>query len=452
MQRRDILRAGISLGIFGAFRNLPAAGGGEVAPAAQGATIEDAFFYAFPLYEFARTEQERTGALNGKPGALNTLAHRAALADHTSRQVTAPNNDTIYSSSFMELAAGPLEVMAPSSTDRYYSVAFMNAFTDNFAYIGTRATKGRGGRYWIAGPQWTGQAPAGVTLFQSTTNDVWMLMRTLVDGKKDLPAAQAFQKQLTLTVPEGRQAARPFTTRAADVNDPAIFLGVVNEMLARSPGGKGHTSKAHVFAAHGIGATTAPLPAQLDRWREYIPRGLASLREGFLFRDLVVEGWSYQRPGVGDFKDDDRLRATVALGGLAALGEEEAMYFHANFDAQGERLTGQHAYRWRVPPGGVPADAFWSLTLYETMPDGRFFLVDNPIRRYAIGDRTPGLTVDRDGSFEILIQHGQPAGPAASNWLPAPSGPFRLALRAYLPKPELRARKWRVPALTRDTH
>ena len=64
------------------------------------------------------------------------------------------------------------------------------------------------------------------------------------------------------------------------------------------------------------------------------------------------------------------------------------MYFHANFDAQGEPLNGRHAYRWRVPPGGVPAEAFWSLTMYEAMPDGRYFLVDNPIQRYAIGDRT----------------------------------------------------------------
>ncbi len=130
----------------------------EQGSAAASATIDEAFYYAFPLYEFARTEQERTGAVDGKPGALNRLAHRAMLADHTSRQVTAPNNDTIYSSSFMDLAGGPLEVAAPSSADRYYSVAFMNAFTDNFAYIGTRGTKGRGGRYWIAGPEWTGTA------------------------------------------------------------------------------------------------------------------------------------------------------------------------------------------------------------------------------------------------------------------------------------------------------
>jgi hypothetical protein len=53
------------------------------------------------------------------------------------------------------------------------------------------------------------------------------------------------------------------------------------------------------------------------------------------------------------------------------------MYFHANFDAHGARLSGQNAYRWRVPPGGVPAKAFWSLTMYDAQPDGRYYLVEN---------------------------------------------------------------------------
>jgi hypothetical protein len=35
----------------------------------------------------------------------------------------------------------------------------------------------------------------------------------------------------------------------------------------------------------------------------------------------------------------------------------------------------------------------------------------------------------------------------AANWLPAPEGPLRLALRAYLPGAQLRNRTWRVPPL-----
>ena len=270
MHRRDVLKAGIGLGLAGLAPGVsaaawPVSSRGEQGSAGTSATIDEAFYYAFPLYEFARTEQERTGAVDGKPGALNRLAHRAMLADHTSRQVTAPNNDTIYSSSFMDLAGGPLEVAAPSSADRYYSVAFMNAFTDNFAYIGTRGTKGRGGRYWIAGPEWTGTPPDGVTLIRSSTNDNWMLMRTLVASDADLPAARAFQTQLTLTVPSGTLPARPFLVKASDVNDPRTFLLVVNEMLARSPGERGHTAVARRFAGFGIGAGVSPSPEQIGR-------------------------------------------------------------------------------------------------------------------------------------------------------------------------------------------
>src|SRR5262245_53629246 len=144
MHRRDLLKAVIGLGMAASTPRVSKTAPPEVPfgsgqnPARGAPTLEEAFYYAFPLYEFARTEQERTGAVEGKTGTLNRLAHRATLADHASRQVTAPNNDTIYSSSFMDLAGGPLEVSAPSSAGRYYSVAFMNAFTDNFAYIGTR--------------------------------------------------------------------------------------------------------------------------------------------------------------------------------------------------------------------------------------------------------------------------------------------------------------------------
>lgn len=446
MDRRSVLKGSAALAAIAAAGCTTRQAGAD-AGAAGAATLEDAFCYAFPLYEFARTEQERTGAVDGSPGRLNTVAHRAQLMDHTSRQVTAPNNDTIYSSAFLDLAGGPVEVVSPSSTDRYFSVAFMDAFTDNFAYIGTRSTKGKGGRYWVAGPQWQGNPPADVSLIRSSTNDVWMLMRALVDGPNDLAAAQAFQTQFSVQPTVSATPARAFTVKAVDVNDPANLLGLANEVLARSPGGKGQTSRASRFAAFGVGPGVAPTADQLDAWRAYLPDGLAMLRETFRFRDLVVDGWSYQPPGVGDFGSNDKLRSAIALGGLAALGQEEAMYFHANFDASGAPLTGESSYRWRVPAGGVPVDAFWSLTMYRTMPDGRYFLVENPINRFSIGDRTSGLVTEPDGSFEILIQKNRPDGPLAANWLPAPDGPMRLALRAYLPKRPLTSRAWRVPPL-----
>jgi hypothetical protein len=443
MDRRQFVTGatGLSiLGLAGCATSEPGAAGLKEADSRQAA-----FFYAFPLYEFARTAQQRTGGNAGAAGAaLNKVAHRAALADHTSRQVTAPNNDTIYSSAFLELSGGPVEVTAPTETKRYYSIAFMDAFTDNFAYIGTRATKGIGGKFWVVGPQWAGKAPGDVTVFRSSTNDVWMLGRTLVDGAADMAAARAVQQQITVR-PVTDAPAKPYGVRCTNVEDPANFLGVVNDILARSPGDKGQTARASKFAGHGIGAGVNASPEELAAWKTYIPLGIDKLRDKFMFRDLVINGWGYQEKGVGDFGTNDYLRAGIALGGLAALGEEEAMYLQATTDGKGEKLNGQNKYRWRIPPGGVPASAFWSLTMYQAEADGRYFLAQNPINRFSIGDRTPGLVKNADGSIDILIQRDAPEGALAANWLPAAAGDMRMSLRAYLPKKELRDRSWKCP-------
>ena len=71
------------------------------------------------------------------------------------------------------------------------------------------------------------------------------------------------------------------------------------------------------------------------------------------------------------------------------------------------------------------------------MPDKRQFFADNPLHRYSIGDRTPGLRRNSDGSLDLLIRHDPPGDAGESNWLPAPAGSFALILRAYLPRPPL---------------
>lgn len=437
MRRRDVLWG------LGAVDALSTAGCQTIAATglveANEAGIEAAFFYAFPVYEIARTGQNRAQL----PG-LNRLGGRAVLSDHTSRQITAPNNDTVYSSAQLELSGGPIEVFSPTSTDRYFNITFMDAFSDNFAGIGTRLTKGQGGTFWVVGPQWTGTAPAGGAVFRSSTNDVWMLGRIVVEGPGDLAAAKSLQDQIRIR-PLATTPPRPFAIQATRSDDAANFLAVVNDMLARSPGGLGHTARAGNFARVGIGAGVTPTPELIAIWNAYLPKGIAKLKEKFVFRDLVINGWGYQEKGVGEASASDFLRSAIALGGLAALPEAEAMYFQATTDVTGVPLDGASNYVWRIPPGGVPADAFWSLTMYQAEDDGRFFLVQNLINRFSVGDRTSGLVKNADGSIDILIQREKPTGPLAANWLPAAAGAMRMSLRAYLPKPELRSRAWKVP-------
>ena len=291
MRRRDVLWGVSALGLLGAVGCQTSAMAGPVA--ADEAGVEAAFLYAFPLYEIARTGQNRAA----QPG-LNRLGHRAVLADDTMRAITAPNNDTIYSSGQLEVSGSPIEVIAPTDLNRYFNITFMDAFTDNFAGIGTRLTQGRGGKFWIVGPQWQGVAPGDTTVLHSSTNDVWMLARIVVDGPEDLAAARELQQKISI-----RQVVemppKPFAVKATTSDDAENFLAVVNEMLARSPGGKGHMAREWNYTAVGVGSGVTPTPEQIAMWKAYLPKGIANLKEKFLFRDLVHNGWGYQDAGRG---------------------------------------------------------------------------------------------------------------------------------------------------------
>jgi hypothetical protein len=101
-----------------------------------------------------------------------------------------------------------------------------------------------------------------------------------------------------------------------------------------------------------------------------------------------------------------------------------------------------HFEKGRTPP----VSAFWSLSIYN-LSDGSF--VANPIKRYSIGDRTEGLTMNDDGSLTLYIQHEAPADPREkANWLPAPEGAFYLDLRLYVPDDSLQRGEWAPPAVT----
>ena len=67
------------------------------APGALERRVDAAFEAAFPLYEMARARfNAMVNPLNPSPGPVNgTPVNRRALIDHTARDVTTPNNDTL---------------------------------------------------------------------------------------------------------------------------------------------------------------------------------------------------------------------------------------------------------------------------------------------------------------------------------------------------------------------
>src|SRR5258705_6039105 len=127
--------------------------------------IAKAYEYGFPIFEHARLVYLYSYySANPQRVPVNSFGHRRRLADHTARTVTTPNNDTLYSSTVIDLSAGPVRLDVPDFGARYYSIAFLDAYTNNFAYLGTRMNGGKAGSYRIVSPDWPDHADDGVPL------------------------------------------------------------------------------------------------------------------------------------------------------------------------------------------------------------------------------------------------------------------------------------------------
>jgi len=350
--------------------------------------IELAYRYAFPTYELARVRY----ALQFDPTLLrhlpsNFLLHNRNLATAASRLITAPNADTLYSLAFVDLRGGPVRIDVPEMGARYYSIALMDMYTNDFAYIGRRTNGTQAGSFLLVGP---GQKrePDNQAVIMAPTPTVVLLSRILVTNPHDLGNVHRLQDGIVLTAP-GKVPAEPRPIAPLPGNG-VNFVSVVNQAFAENPPPRVDEAVLGRIAAVGVGRSAGPMTAEIERaWNEHfadVQRQLVVASR----RQNPIEGWTYPAVDIGRFGTDYDTRARVALSGLLANVREEDMGLTAVADNMGAPLLSEHAYRLRLPRR-MPVGAFWSLTMYELNPDGRLFFFENPLQRYAIGDRTEGL-------------------------------------------------------------
>ena len=417
-----------------------------------GSTIEQAFTYAFPIAEMMRLRWSYLEDPVTARGVANEFVHGRGLLDYRSRVVTTPNTDTLYSRGFLDLSAGPVQIHVPDTNDRYYSIALYDIFTNHFATIGRRLTGTREGDFIVVGPNWQDELPDNARVIRSPTDDVLVLARIVVDGADDLPAVRALQDGIRIASLSKQPSQRPKGI-APVPGSAASFVAIVNQALAINGVPSYEKPLLERFAKVGICGKTCSweaLPADVRaEWDRCFPAMLASLKKPLAGDSKPVNGWYYNPPQIGNFGTDYNYRAIIALNALLAFEPAEAVYPSAETDTLGEAFTGERKYRLHIPATGIPVESFWSLSMYELMDDGRLFFTQNPINRYAIGDRTSGLKKNTDGSIDILIQHKAPGGDKDANWLPAPKGQFRMVFRGYQPRSEILDYRFRLPGVER---
>ena len=427
-----------------------------------------AYVWGYPLVRAAQLRANITrprdradpSAASVASAPLNALGHARMLATPATRVGVAPNNDTLYTLAWLDLSAGSFTLETPDFGDRYYTFQMGQADSSTERSFGQRTHGSRLPPLFISGPGGTAQAPADMEHVRSRYRYLLVAGRILVDGAPDLPAVHRLQDQVCLRPRGVRTASLPAPDRrpGAPVDEPDAEADPALAFLVELGA---------VLAGTGVAPEDRPVlaslaPVGLTPLRGYRSDHLdadqksaiaAGLRDGeALVRAKThelghkVNGWSINYRG-SNFGEDHLLRAAVALDQIYIVEAEEALYPNAREDSNGDVLDGRHCYRIRFASGALPpVGAFWSITLYYA----KGFMVPNPIDRWSIGDRTPGLVFDDDGALEILVQHAAPQQ-GRGNWLPAPAEPFMLLMRLYCPLPRASSGQWVPPPVERLT-
>jgi len=394
---------------------------------------------------------------------FNKYQHNRKLYDPDFTLVVSPNNDTLYSTTFADLRTEPLVISVPPTGDRYFVIQLVDGSSDNLAYIGTRVTGREGGNFVLVGPNFKGTLPTDRfdRVIVSQSQFVALATRTAINGATDTAGATAVQDKLRLT-PLSDYLGQPAPEPAPQINflpwDPAKVEGigffayldmVLNWHTPRldEAGLMGRLKRIGVFAG-GLDEFDASRfsPEVQSALLAGIKAGREAIEERGNNLGKRINGWEYTPP-MGDYGTDYLFRSAVAWKFMYTNSPEEALYPIANVDADGKALDGKSNYVLRFEKGGLPpADAFWSVTMYDSKTK---LLVRNNLNRYSIGDRTAGLKSDADGGLTLYVQHSSPGQARESNWLPAPEGAFYVILRAYCPRKELLSGAYRLPPLKR---
>jgi hypothetical protein len=396
----------------------------------------------------------------------NTLNNVARVFTPDDKAIQTPNSDTPYSQLGADLRTEPLVLSVPSvEKQRYYSLQFVDLYTYNFAYVGSRATGNDSGNFLLAGPRWKGEKPKDIkSVVQSETDLNFVQYRTQLFDSSDLENVKKVQAgyrvdPLSQFLGQPAPPAAPALdlpkplTQDEQKSSPAFF-SLLNYLLQFCPAHPSENALMARFASLNIGPGKTFDPNALSpETRKAVTVGMTDAWKAFAdFKAAEVDtGKRTAADGFGTratLKNDYMARMASAVLGIYGNTKDEAMYPAYFRDADGQTLSGANRYVLRFKPGQLPpANAFWSLTMYE-LPSS--LLYANAINRYLINSSMlDGIKRDADGGYTIYVQNQSPGKDSEPNWLPCPKGPFWTTLRIYWPKSEALNGQWKQPPLQR---
>ena len=475
---RDLLKHGIVWAIIVLLSTVGCSGPtASITPEEARAIAKEAYVYGFPMVMNYKTIYNYVVDTENPEykGPFNQLSCVARLFTPEDKAVVTPNADTPYCMFWMDLRAEPMVLTVPEmEPERFYHFQLIDLYTHNFGYVGTLTTGNGAGTYLIAGPDWDGEKPEGITgVIRSETGFVFDVTRTQLFGPDDLARVKEIQESYDLqplsafletdAPPAAVLPDLPVWVEGAQFDER--FFGYLDLMIAllERPG-DGEKPLWDGLARLGIGPENtfdfAALPAEIqEALKTGVQEGFAEIEEfiGEHTSDPLVSGKVF---GTREFltasaktnyglENLSIVRSVAAHMGLYGNSAAEAIYPTYLADADQQPLDASaNRYTMTFEAGELPpVKAFWSLTMY----DGKTQLfIDNPLDRYLLNSTMmEQLQLEKDGSLSLLIQKDSPGKAKQSNWLPAPDGPFYLVLRLYGPEESALEGVWTPPPAVR---
>ncbi|WP_237067412.1 DUF1214 domain-containing protein [Microbulbifer guangxiensis] len=316
----------------------------------------------------------------GDPAKLNTwvVALRKLLKAGTD-DVVRSNNDTLYKQAWIYLGDGPVVLSSTSpSKERFTSFQFQDDRNVNYRNI-----IGPHGSYTL----YHGEKPGNII---GEAVEVPSLLSSLIVRIEVKDAKDPDDLADALKVSDGITIEGPTIGKMPEVDLLSGFdKGVVQEANKRMDQAKVSVPYSQMIAGPG------------------------------------------QEPG----KDVSYLNfATGTKEGWGGPATSHSAYESMFNDAAGETLDGSKG-DYALTTEAPPVNAFWSVTVYDSNT-GRFH--PNNDDRYHINNTT--AVKNADGTFTFLFK--VKCEDSDVNCLEVPAGPFDVAARYYLPKPEIMKGEW----------
>jgi hypothetical protein len=394
--------------------------------------------------------------------ANTTIPTFESLMDSRSLFLTA-NANTPYTWMWIDLHKGPLVAEIPPNVLGLINDFWFYYVTD-VGQIGP--DKGKGGKYLILPPGYTGAIDKGYYVVRMKTFEGFLAWRNFAVAGDFQPAIDNIKK-FARVYPLAEAASPPANTfvnvsgKAFSTIAPANykFWEYLNQVVQSEPSASLDAVSLGFYASIGIekGKPFAPDARMKKILTEAAVVGDATSR-ALSYRTRQKELYFYENsawvsPFLGSYKfevspgvrnlDSFAFFYFYATGVTPAMADkivgQGSQYAGAFRDSKGQPLDGAKNYRLHLPPN-IPIKNFWSLIAYDNQTRS---MLQTDQRFPMVSSQNEKLEINADGSVDVYFGPKAPAG-KENNWVQTiPGKGWNTLLRLYSPLEPWFDKTWR---------